>query len=250
MLLSMLIPDKRIVACCAAVLISGCSSGRLDTFEVVPGTGGRSGAQSGGTGVGGTDAGGGGAGGGGAGGGGNTGQSGGGGTGGEAGSLLIDDFEDQDRQVGPDGWWYPIDDETGPESQLTIDAVTDRGDSHFVGHIAAGPTTGYGSFLGLDLPGPIFDATRFSVLSFWARMEPPGDLSVRFLNARSIHFQQVRALDAAWREVRLPLADFVPVNEGGGAITLDELTHLQLWVPDTHAAYDLYVDDVWLLREP
>jgi hypothetical protein len=239
--------EERIVACWAAALISGCSSGRLDTFEVVRTTGGQAGAQSAGAGAGGTDAGGGGVGGG---GGGNTGQSGGGGTGGEEGSLLIDDFEDQDAKVDPDGWWYPHDDESGPESQLTFDAVTDRGDSHFVGHISAGPTTGYGSFLGLDLPGPIFDATGFSELSFWARMEPPGDLSVRFINARSTHFQQIRAVDATWRELRLPLADFVAVDAGGGAITLDEITHLQLWLPDTHAAYDLYVDDVWLLREP
>ena len=245
MLLSMLTPDARIVAFLTAALISGCSSGRLDTFEVVRTAGGQAGAQSGGAGAGGTDAGGGGAG-----GGSNTSQSGGGGTGGEEGSLLIDDFEDQDRQVGPDGWWYPHDDKTGPEAQISFDAVTDRGNSHFVIHIAAGPTTGYGSFLGLDLPGPIFDATRFSALSFWARMEPPGDLSVRFINARSTHFQQIRALDATWRELRLPLADFVAVDAGGGAITLDEITHLQLWLPDTHAAYDLYVDDVWLLREP
>src|SRR5688572_25324561 len=78
-----------LVACCAAALVSGCSSGRLDTFEVVRTAGGQAGAQSGGAGAGGTDAGGGGAG-----GGGNAGQFGGGGTGGGEGSLLIDDFED------------------------------------------------------------------------------------------------------------------------------------------------------------
>jgi hypothetical protein len=242
---SVLNPVVRTVACLTAALISGCSSGRLDTFEVVRTTGGQAGAQSAGAGAGGTDAGGGGVG-----GGGNAGQSGGGGTGGEGGPLLIDDLEDQDKAVGPDGWWYAIDDKTGPEAQISFDAVTDRGDSHFVIHVAAGPTTGYGSFLGLDLPGPIFDATGFSMLSFWARMEPPGDLSVRLINARSAHFQQIRALDATWRELRLPLADFVPVDAGGGAITLDEITHLQLWLPNTQAAYDLYVDDVWLLREP
>ena len=192
----------RVIACCAAALISGCSSGRLDTFEEVRTAG------------------------------------------------LIDDFEDQDNAVAPDGWWYATDDGTGPKAQMTFDAVTDRGDSRFAVHVAAGPTSGFGSFLGLDLPGPIFDATGFSVLSFWARMEPAGELSVRFQNARLTQFQQVRALDAVWREVRLPLADFVPVNEGGGAITLNELTHLYLWAPDTRPAYDLYVDDVWLIREP
>jgi hypothetical protein len=235
----------RIAACWAAALISGCSSGRLDTFEEVRTAGGQAGAESGGAGAGGIDVGGSGAG-----GGGNTGQSGGGGTGGAQGSLLIDDFEDQDPKVEPDGWWYAKDDGTGPTAQMTFDAVTDRGDSHFVVHVAAGPTTGFGSFLGLDLPGPIFDATGFSVLSFWARMEPAGDLSVRFQNARVTQFQLVRTLDAGWREFQLPLADFVPVDAGGGAITLDELSHLQLWLPDTHVAYDLYVDDVWLLREP
>jgi hypothetical protein len=227
------------VACCAAAFISGCSSGALDTFEEVPTAGGQAGARS--------------AGGdanrGGAGGDGNAGRSG-GGIGGDAGALLIDDFEDQDEAVEPDGWWYAKDDGTGPTPQITFDAVTDRGDSRFAVHVAAGPTSGWGSFLGLDLPGPLLDATGFSVLSFWARMEPAGELSVRFLNARGTHFQQIRGLDAVWREVRLPLADFVPVDDGGDAIMLNELSHLQLWLPDTRAAYDLYVDDVWLLREP
>ncbi len=199
-------PTLWTIAWCAATLGSGCSSGRLDTFEVVPSPVGQ--------------------------------------------PLLIDDFEDRDNAVDPDGWWYAIDDGTGPSAQMTFDAVTDRGASRFAVRVAAGPTSGFGSFLGLDLPGPIFDATQFSALSFWARMEPAGELSVRFQNARVTQFQQVRALDGDWREVRLPLADFVPVDAGGGAITLDELTHLQLWVPDTHPAYELYVDDVWLLRDP
>jgi hypothetical protein len=190
----------RLVACCAAALISGCSSGKLDTFEAVP--------------------------------------------------LLIDDFEDQNPAVGLDGWWYAEDDGTGPPAQMTFDAVTDRGASRFAVHVAAGPTNGFGSFLGLDLPGPIFDATGFSGLSFWARLEPAGELSVRFQNPRVTQFEQIVALDAVWREVRLPLVDFVHVDGGDIAIALDELAHLQLWLPDTHAAYDLYVDDVWLLREP
>jgi hypothetical protein len=228
----------RMVACCAA-FIWGCSSGKLDTFEVVPSSGGQAGTHSAGdTGRGG------------AGGSGTAGRSGGGGIGGEEGALLIDDFEDQDNAVDPDGWWYATGDGTGPTPQISVDAVTDRGDSRFALRVDAGPTSGYGSFLGLDPPGPFLDATGFSVLSFWARMEPPGELSVRFLNARGTHFQQVRGLDAVWREVRLPLADFVPVNEGDGAIALNELSHLQLWLPDTRPAYDLFIDDVWLLREP
>ena len=225
------------VAYGAAAVISGCSDGNLDTFEVVRSEGGQAGAESAGGrggGVGATGA----------------GQSGGAGIATEKGALFIDDFEDQDNAVQPDGWWYAIDDGTGPLAQMTFDAVTDRGDSRFAVHVAAGPTSGYGSFLGLDLPGPIFDASDFYALSFWARMEPAGEVSVRFQTARVTQFEQVRALDAVWREVRLPLAEFVPVDDGGGAIALNELTHLQLWVPDTQPAYDLYVDDVWLLREP
>jgi hypothetical protein len=154
MLPSRLTPDARIVACCVAALISGCSSGRLDTFEVVRTAGAQAGAQSSGGGAGGTVRGGDGAG-----GGGNAGLSGCGGTGGEGGPLLIDDFEDQDNAVDPDGWWYAIDDGTGPAAQMTFEGVTDRGESRFAVHVTAGPTSGFGSFLGLDLPGPIFDAT-------------------------------------------------------------------------------------------
>jgi hypothetical protein len=116
-------------------------------------------------------------------------------------------------------------------------------------HLAAGPTTGYGSFLGLDLPGPLLDASDYATLSFWARMEPAGELSIRFQNPQGMQFQQVRDLDGTWREVRLPLSDFVSVNDDT-PIDLTDLAHLQLWLPDTRPAFNLYVDDVWLLPEP
>jgi hypothetical protein len=162
--------------------------------------------------------------------------------------LLLDDFEDQNNSAEPDGWWYAIDDGTGPSSTVTFEPVRGRGVSRFGAHLAAGPTTGFGAFLGLDLAGPIFDATGFSALSFFARMEPAGELSVRFQTPRGTQFVQSRDVDGTWQELRLPLADFV--SSEGTPLDPAQPSHLQLWVAGERPALDLYVDDFWLLSEP
>jgi hypothetical protein len=268
---------------CLGVSLSGCFDGRLDSFElaVQTGVGGQAGsglaagtggtpvtqAGAGGTGGTGDAAGTGGTGGtggtddpggtggtddpGGAGGTDNPAGTGGmGGTGGQAVStLLVDDFEDQNHKVEPDGWWYAADDSTGPPALMTIDAITDREPSLFAVHVVAGPTTSFGSFLGLDLPGGLFDATAYSTLSFWARMEPPGEISVRFQDPPGTKYEQLCELDASWREFELPLSGFVSVDDGT-ALDPSKLTHLYWWNFGTRPAYHLYVDDVRLLVDP
>jgi hypothetical protein len=173
-----------------------------------------------------------------------------GGTGGSAPStLLLDDFEDQNHEVEPDGWWYPADDSSGPVALMTFDAITERGDSRFAVHLAAGPTTDFGAFLGLDMPGPLFDATAYSTLRFWTRLDPPGELSVRFLNSLGEHYATVVQADLTWREIQLPLSGFSSLTDG----TMFDgrgIGHLQFWLPGTNPAFHLYVDDVWLLRDP
>lgn len=191
----------------------GCSNGKLDLFEVEKGGGAA-----------GNDA-------------------------GAATSLLLDDFEDGDNAIAPDGWWYAKDDGTGPRATLSFEMISGREPSRVAAHVAAGPTSGFGSFLGLDLPGPIFDASGYSSLSFWARMEPPGELSVRFQSSQPVQYVLSAELDGTWREVRLPIADFRSINDGTPFDPTD-VTHLQLWLADTRPAYELYVDDVWLLRDP
>lgn len=240
-------PNSKLVAvalCCGS-LLAGCSDGRLEMFELAGVRGGSGGTPGlvGGAGAGGNQDGPGAAATGGA-------MAGGaalaGGAGQTSGPLLLDDFEDGDNAVEPDGWWYVNDDGTGPRAKMTFDAVTGRGTSHIAVHLAAGPTTGYGSFLGLDLPGGIFDARGFATLSFWARMEPAGELSVRFQSSLPEQYVQATNLDATWREVNLPIADFRSFD--GVPLDPADVAHLQFWLADTQPAYDLYVDDVWLLR--
>jgi hypothetical protein len=131
---------------------------------------------------------------------------------------------------------------------MTFEPVTGRGVSRYGAHVAGGPTTDFGAFLGLDLPGPLFDASDFSSLSFWARMEPEGELSIRFQVAEATQYLQPCALDATWREIRAPMAGFL--SPDGEELDPTAVTHLQLWVAGTRPAFDLYVDDVRLLREP
>lgn len=216
----------------ASALAAGCFDGRLDSFEIAGPRGGQSGVAGGTSGTGGA-----------------AGAATNGGSAGAPAALLLDDFEDQNNAVEPDGWWYANDDRTGPPATMTFDAVTGRGVSRFGVHLGSGPTVGYGSFLGLDLPGGLFDATGFAALSFWARLEPAGELSVRFQNSQGTQYEQVRTLDGTWREVRLPLADFRS-NTDDTTFDLTDVTHLQFWLAGERPKLDLYVDDVWLLRNP
>jgi hypothetical protein len=162
---------------------------------------------------------------------------------------LLDDFEDGDNAVAPDGWWYPRDDGTGPTSVMTFDMISGRDPSLVAVHLGAGPTTGYGSFLGLDLPGPIFDVSGYSSLSFWAKLEPAGELSVRLQSSQGIQYVLTTQLDGTWREVKLPIESFRS-NVGGEPLDPTDVTHLQFWFADTRPAYDFFLDDIWLLREP
>lgn len=197
------------VAGCLGALLTGCFDGNLDTFELVSARGGE----------------------------------------GASGPLLLDDFEDGDNNAAPDGWWYGDDDGTGPTWVLMFDAISGREPSRVAAHLTAGPTTGYGSFLGLDVPGAFIDLSSYSTLTFWARMEPAGELSVRFQSPRSVQYAFAAELDGAWREYRLPITEF-RTSDGEPIDLNDGLAHLQFWLADTRPAYHLYVDDVWLLRDP
>jgi hypothetical protein len=161
---------------------------------------------------------------------------------------LLDDFEDGNHQA-PGGWWYPQDDGTGPKALMTIDAVTGRGESRFTAHLAGGPTTGFGAFLGLDLPGGSFDATAYSTLSFWVRMEPPGEVSVRFQTPLTTQYAQSADAGSDWREIQLPLSGFELLPDGG-AFDRQGTTHLQFWLPGRQPEFHLYIDDVQLLPSP
>lgn len=64
-----------------------------------------------------------------------------------------------------------------------------------------------------------------------------------------MQYVQSRVLDGTWREVRLEIAEFRSIQDDTPLDPRD-VTHLQFWLADAQPAYDLYVDDMWLLREP
>jgi hypothetical protein len=216
-----------------AASLLGCLEGHLDTFELRAARGGDT-AQGGQAGRG-IDAG--------------TGGASASGAAGSGSGLLLDDFEDQDNEAEPDGWWYVSDDGTGPPSTMAFEPPPGRDASLFAVHMTAGPTTGFGAFLGLDLPGGPFDATDFASLSFFARLAPEGELSIRFQNLQGAQYEQVRTLDDTWQEVRLPLVDFISTEDGTPLVPTN-LGHLQFWLLGSQPAFDLYVDDVRMLDEP
>jgi hypothetical protein len=224
-------PDALLASCLSLVLV-GCLDGRLDSFELVSAQGGKAGMGAT-AGVGGS--------------------SGAAAAGGVAGAQpsstrLLDDFEDGDYVAKPDGWWYGADDGTGPESQLTMDEISGREGSLIAAHLAAGPTSGFGSLLGLDLPGGVFDLSPYAALSFWARIEPASELSVRFQSPQNTQYLQLAAVDTEWREFEFAVAEFVAEN--GTAIDPRSVSHLQFWIADSSPAFDLYIDDVRLLGSP
>jgi hypothetical protein len=156
---------------------------------------------------------------------------------------LLDDFEDGDIRAGDDGWWYATDDGTGPSAVLTISPIEDREGSSYAARLEAGPSLDYGAFLGLDVPGAIYDASAFDTLTFAARAEPPFTLSVTFLDRIFEQYEASVEVGAEWREVAIPLSSFVRQDT---VLDPSRITHLQFWCRGAGPAFELWVDDVGL----
>jgi hypothetical protein len=90
--------------------------------------------------------------------------------------------------------------------------------------------------------------SSYATLSFWARMEPAGEMTVRLQNPQPLQYVFPAQVDGTWREFRLPIAEFRTFE--GTPIDPTDITHLQFWLADSRPAYDLYIDDVRLLRDP
>ncbi len=154
---------------------------------------------------------------------------------------LLDDFEDADIRAGTDGWWYATDDGTGPPAVMSFPALDERGASSHAARLEAGPTLDYGAFLGLDLPGGVYDASAFDRLTFAARANPPFTLSVTFLDTIFEHYEATLEVGEAWQEVAIPLSSF---QKDGAALDPARITHLQFWAKGPGPAFELWVDDV------
>lgn len=156
---------------------------------------------------------------------------------------LLDDFEDADIRAGSDGWWYATDDGTGPTAIMSFPVLDGRGASSHAVLLEAGPTLDYGAFLGLDLPGGMYDASAYDQLTFATRADPPLTLSVTFLDSIFEHYEASVDLGEEWQEVAIPLSAF---QKDGAVLDPSRITHLQFWAKGPGPAFELWVDDVRL----
>jgi hypothetical protein len=156
---------------------------------------------------------------------------------------LLDDFEDADVRAGSDGWWYATDDGTGPAAAISFPRIDEREGSSYAARLEAGPTLDYGAFLGLDVPGGVYDASAFDTLTFAARADPPFTLSVTFLDKIFEPYEANVEVDGEWREVAVPLSAFV---REGAVLDSSRITHLQFWWRGPGPAFELWIDDVGL----
>jgi hypothetical protein len=159
-------------------------------------------------------------------------------------SVLLDDFEDQNNHAPGDGWWYAEDDRTGPTATLTFEAAG-REDSAYAARVRGGPYTQYGAFLGLDLPGGVYDASAFVRLCFFGRADPPMELSAQLLDTVTVHYALSVDLTESWQEYCPALVDFA---HDGAILDLTSLIHIQFWQADPSRAFEFWIDDVTLKR--
>lgn len=160
---------------------------------------------------------------------------------------MLDDFEDMNNEAEPNGWWYGADDDTGPDAQMSVESISGRGESQFAVRFSGGPTTEWGSFLGLDLPDGSGDLSRFDQLVFFARSDRQKTVSVRFLDPAFGHYGVDVELSTEWQEYREPLASFVRTDDSGEVLDPSRVIHLQFWVPRESPAFQFWIDDVWLI---
>jgi hypothetical protein len=154
---------------------------------------------------------------------------------------LLDDFEDADIRAGNDGWWYATDDGTGPAAVVSFPPLDDREGSSSAAHLEAGPTLDYGAFLGLDVPGGVYDASAFDQLTFAARADPPFTLSVAILDTLFEQYEASVDVSLEWQEVAIPLSAF---SREGVVVDPSRITHLQFWARGPGPAFELWIDDV------
>lgn len=256
---------SRFAAAVAFALLAACTDGRLDAFTArlqddAAGTGGVASMPDGGTGA--ADA--------------STSRAGRSGEAGQAGQttqgpsedagdagsdvdagplddLLLDDFEDGDTEALEDGWWYVQHDGTATAPTLVIEASNDRMGSVYALHTFGGGFSSWGMFIGLDLPGPIFDASGYGALRFLARAEAPSTrtIDVQFLDANNRdHFGVQIELGTGWQQFVLPLEEFVYLDqEGPRAFNPANVSQILFFVLSSED-FDFWLDDVGFVIRP
>jgi len=163
------------------------------------------------------------------------------------GDLLLDDFEDGNTEALDGGWWYAQHDGTAPAPALSIESPGDRSGSTYALHAFGGGFSSWGMFIGLDLPGPVFDASGYGALRFLARAETTSTrtLDVQFLDANNRdHFGVQIELGTEWEEFVLPLADFVYLDQGGPFVFNPANVSQIFFFVLSSEDFDFWLDDV------
>jgi endoglucanase len=191
--------------------------------------------------------------------------------------FVIDDAEDNNNQVarqgGRNGYWYTYADKQGttispPAHTKFLMSPGGARDSKYAAHML-GKVSANGDplFAGMgfsftDPKGP-YDASKFTGISFWAKVGPGSTKTVR-LKVPDVNtdpdgkvckecyndFGADLTLTDQWKKYTIPFAAMKQMKDWGdptpAAINKSKLYGVQFQVNDSGASYDLWVDDLQL----
>jgi hypothetical protein len=189
--------------------------------------------------------------------------------------ALIDDFEDGDSHAvvldGRDGYWWTHHDPNGstisPEKFAPEEGgANGTGKALHVSGRTASSDGAYGSSIGLNFGNSLYDASKYTGISFKAKVGPNSTKKVRFkigdVNTHEQlgkckscwnHFGKDMELSTEWKEYRVMFADTSQAAGWGDprpkSITPAQLASIDFTV-GPGATFDLWVDDLQFLTCP
>lgn len=226
-------------------LVFSCNGGQLDAFsERAPlsGAGGSGAVPTGGTTSGTTT-------------GGSGGSSGTITAGGEGGDgpvdlLVIDDFEDGDRNaLLNDGTWFISNDGTGVQTLAIEMPSVERAGSTYSLHTSGLGFETFGSVV-CDIAGPAasFDASAYAALTFSARAEAGSSPDVLFaFLVGSLHFAVPVRLGTEWEPHTIAFADVLPAEDPNAVFDPRAIAAIQFVVPND-ASFNFWLDDLSFVK--
>jgi hypothetical protein len=166
-------------------------------------------------------------------------------------ALLIDDFEDGDREAAlNDGLWYVSNDGTGVQTLSVAMSPVENPDSRFSLRSSGVGFENFGQVI-CDIAGnrSSFDASAYAALTFSARAEPGSSPDVLFaFLVGSQHFAVPVRFGTEWGVHTIPFADALPA-EDGPITTFDPraIAAIQFVVP-RGASFDFWLDDLAFVK--
>ena len=166
-------------------------------------------------------------------------------------ALVIDDFEDGDREASlNEGLWYVSNDGTGVQTlSVVASPVENPGSSYSLRSSGVGFER-FGQVI-CDIAGNAssFDASAYAALSFSARAEPGSSPDVLFaFLVGSQHFAVPVRFGTQWGVHTIPFADALPA-EDGPLMSFDPraIAAIQFVVP-RGASFDFWLDDLEFVK--